>query len=162
MKKLLTPLMVLIIVPLLFVYTSCPDLSDECDKEEMPHISKTFLPSVVIKYKDGNYFTGKVDYFIVKERCDESQSGYFTTTGSPDGTGKYTPPLEPIYSLNNKKDRVFFQFTAFHTPFYPAVLTEETAAASFNYDKAIAESDEYDEIIKTYYITIPTNSDGTK
>jgi len=165
MKKYLLSLPVLFVAFILLSISSCELFDfledDPCKEDEMPRISKTFLPKVVIKYKDGVAFDGKTEYYIVKERCDGSQSGYMTASGTPDQAGKYEPNLEPLYSYNNKQDKVFFQFTAYHTPYYPAVETTETVGEVFNYEKAQSQSDEYDEIIKTYYITIPTNSDGT-
>lgn len=164
MKKL-NPNLILILVLIaasLSIFTSCPDLEDECEKDNMPRISRTFNLSVQIKYKDGIPFEGKTAFFIVKERCDESQTGYFETSGVPGAEGIYTPNTEPLYSFNNKQDKVFFRFTAYHTPYYPPNEVTEVTGETYYYEKAKSEADDYDEITKRYYITIPTNSDGTK
>jgi len=164
MKKYYYSLAILLFSSFLFIPFSCDlfDTEDDCDKDDKPHISRTFNVSVQIKYKDGVPFEGKTEFFIVKERCNGTQSGYFKTSGSPDGTGKYSPSVEATYSFNNARDKVFFQFTAYHTPYYPPSETTEVAGATFNYDKAKTQADDYDEITETYYITIPTNSDGTE
>ena len=164
MKKLNSLSTILLFITILVFVSSCETFDlfeDKCEKDNMPRISRTFTLSIQIKYKDGMPFDGKTEFYIVKERCDGTQSGYFETSGTPDANGIYIPNIEPLYSFNNKQDKVFFRFTAYHTPYYPANEVTEVTGETFNYDKAETGADDYDEISKRYYITIPTNSDGT-
>jgi len=160
MKNLLYTIAFVSLASFLFMYTTCVS-EDECKDDEMPHISRTFILSCQIKYKDGVAFDGITEFEIVKERCDGSQSGYFKINCSSSGDGIFKVNTEPLYSFNNSKDKVTCVFTAYHTPFYPAVETTETTGEVFDYAKANSQADEYDEITKMYNIVIPTNSDGT-
>jgi hypothetical protein len=162
-KNVHSPL-VFILFPLMFMVSSCnlfDSGDDECDKTKMPFISKTFIISVQIMYKDNVPFDGKTEFYIVKERCDGSQSGSAKNSGTPDESGIYFPGLAPTYNFYNEKDKVYFKFTAYHTPYYPPEETTEVVEDVYYYKDAELKSDENDEIIVTYYITIPTNSDGT-
>lgn len=150
----------------LLIVSSCDllDLSaDDCENSKLDEqFSKTFIMSVQVKYKDGNAFEGKTEFVIVKERCDGSQSGYQNVICTSNSDGIFTPNIEPLYSYNNKKDKVMVRFTAYHTPYFPATEKTEVAGGDFNSVIAQSQSDEYDEVHRKYSITIPTNSDGTE
>jgi hypothetical protein len=150
----------------LLIISSCDllDLSkDDCEDSKLESsIFKTFFMSVQVKYKDGTPFDGKTEFVIVKERCDGSQSGYQNVICTSDSDGIFTPNIEPSYTYNNKKDKVMVRFTAYHTPFYPPTEKTEVTGGDFNASLAESQSDENDEIYKTYSITIPTNADGTE
>ncbi len=158
MKKLLFFLVSIVITSMLVSYSGC---EDECDKTEMPTISKEFSLFVQVKYQDGVLFDGKIDFEIFKMYCNGKQTGYFSGSGSLNQSGYFIWGT-PTYNFSNEDDYVQFKFTAYHTPFYPAVEQTEIVGGKFNYAQAETASNEYDEINKTYYITIPTNSDGTK
>lgn len=166
MKKIAYQSSFILIISVLFMFSSCEDFDlfgeDDCDKDKMESISISYDLSVQIKYKDGQFFEGNTELEIVKERCDETQTGYQKAICTSSGNGVFTSNIEPIYFLRNKRDKVICRFTAYHTPFYPPNETTEVTGETFNYEKAESQANDDDEIKKMYYITIPTNADGTK
>lgn len=166
MKKIAF-LSTVVLLSMLFIFSSCEGFDlfgeeDDCDKDKMETISLEFVLSVQIKYKDGQPFEGKTEFEIIKERCDESQTGYQKAVCTSSGNGIYTYNIDALYFLRNKRDKVTAWFTAYHTPFYPATETTEMAVEDYNYAKAKSVANDDDEVIKMYSITIPTNSDGTE
>lgn len=156
-----------LLVSMLFMFSSCEDFDlfgeeDDCDKDKMETLSLEFQLSVQIKYEDGQPFEGKTEFEIIKERCDESQTGYQKAICTSDGNGIYTYNLDALYFLRNKRDKITTWFTAYHTPFYPATETPEVTGEEFSYAKANSLANDDDEVIKMYSITIPTNADGTE
>jgi len=167
MKKIAILPSLILILSMVFMFSSCEDFDlfgddDDCDKDKMETISLEFELSVQIKYKDGQPFDGKTEFEIIKERCDESQTGYQKAVCISDGNGIYTCNIDALYFLRNKRDKVTAWFTAYHTPFYPPAETTEVAGEDFNYAKAKSLANDDDEVIKMYSITIPTNADGTE
>lgn len=152
---------------ILTLFFSCEDWFEDnnCDETKMPHISKTFLISVQVKYQDNVPFDGKVDYQIYKETCEGETKGVLNAVCGSDGNGLYKANYEPLYSYYNKDDKVIFGFIAHYEVVYPTGGNLEkttTVSYSYNYQNAESASDEYDEITKTLHLTIPTNSDGTE
>lgn len=164
MKKITFLTTFSVLFSFLLMVSSCGlfDIFEDDCSQEVPRISRTFLMKIQIKYKDGEPFMGKTDYWIVRERCDGSQSGYHESVCTPDATGTFSDNYEPLYSYSDKADKVFFQFTAHYEKVFPHAELTITSSDTYSYEEAMSQSDEYDEIHKTYTLTIPTNADGTE
>jgi hypothetical protein len=168
MKKTFYFTALLSITAVILFFISCDEFDlfgNDCEKDDKDRISATFLISVEIKYKDNVPFDGKVDYVIYKEECDGDQSGLIEATCGSNGNGLYQANYEPLYSLSNLRDKVIFGFIAHYEVVFPTGGSSEKTkelSYSFNYNAVKNASDDYDEVIKKYTMTIPTNSDGTE
>ncbi len=146
----------------LFSMLSCDpfDLSSDCDETKEETITKEFLFSLEIKYKDNLPFDKDVDFTIYKKRC---QGNYYNThVGKihPDEYGVIEPEAI-MYSLSNKKDFVYVEFTIRYTPIYPNSEVTKVISREINYKSAQRLSNADDEVIVKLKTTLPINSDGT-
>lgn len=159
MKRLLYSVLIIFLVTTLFI-RGCLDFSNDCDESEMPSISVSFSFFVQVKYNDNNFFPGQIEAVIYKKTCEGKMSGYRSNKGTLNQgwycAGKF------LYSFSNSEDKIHYKFLAYHTPFYPATEQTEVIEGSFSYAQIAAGKGDYDEIEKTFFITIPTDSEGLK
>ncbi|RLD48131.1 MAG: hypothetical protein DRI88_04225 [Bacteroidetes bacterium] len=163
MKKYLTVLLLIVSIVTLIAFTSCTDffdLSGDCDETKMPVITKEFSISLEVKYKDGLPFEDEIEFKIYKKRCQGTYYGTYIANIEPNNHGIFTPEPQ-MYSLENKKDVISFIFTIQYTPIWPNVEQKEEVIDVLDYDQVKNLSNDDDEVIKMYKLTLPINSDGT-
>lgn len=158
MKKTLLYLSASILVLLTLSSSLCTN-SEDCKESEKPTIFVEFTLFVQVKYNDGIYSDEKIEASIWKKTCEGDMKNYDAEKGYLN-TNHYFTVGTKLISLNNDKDKIHYRFTAYHTPFYPATQQQEEITGSFDYAQVVAQKNSDDEFEKTFYIEIPTDSDG--
>lgn len=158
MKKTYLFLSTCILIFLTLSSSLCPN-SEDCKDSEIPTIFVEFTLFVQVKYNDGVLSDEKIVATIWKKTCDGDMRNYDSEKGYLNTAGYFTVGTR-MMSMNNKKDKIHYRFTAYHTPFYPADEQKEEIVGSFDYAQVIAQKNDDDELKKTFYIEIPTDSDG--
>jgi hypothetical protein len=153
-----------LLVSFLLIYPACEkgEFEEACDKTKMTTMDKDFTLYLQVNYKDGVPFDGRVTLRIYKKYCEGKISGDWTYECTSNQSGLYHSGYYNNYIFRNKNDRVYYEFTAYYTPYFPADEQTKTLNGYFDYASATNASDEYDKVSKTYSMTIPTNEDGTK
>ncbi len=144
---------------LIISFNSCEKVKENTKR---PAELFTVKPSIKILYKDNDPFEGKVEY-----KLDRDAYGRFehlkNLTGHPDGNGVYAPG-EAEFMLADKNDFITIRFTAYFEQIFGGgssfLLTKEITEYYY-YDDCKSMADENGEIIKSYFMQLPVNSDGT-
>lgn len=159
MKKTFYLFPISLLVILAFSSSICTDLENNCEDSEMPSISNEITLFVQVKYNDGVLFDDKITASIWRETCDGKMRSYNTESGTLSSSGWFTAGKTMIL-MDNSKDEVRYRFTAYYTPFYPATEKTKEIEGSYTYEQIKSMANAYDEVEKTFFIEIPTDSDG--
>jgi len=153
------------LISFLFIFNACiknGEFEEPCKKTEMTAMDKDFTLYLQVNYKDDVPFNGKVVFRIYKKYCDGKISGDYRGDCVSNQNGLYRSGYITNYFFRNKNDRVYYEFTAYYTPYWPADELTKSVSGYFDYESATKASDEYDKVSQTFNMTIPTNEDGTE
>jgi hypothetical protein len=115
MRKLFI-LFLCMVSALVFMSNSCGKddeiAANPCDETQKPEISKSFVLSAYIYYKDNVPYEGPVHFKIKKEYCDGTISGEYYLSHIPtDAQGGWFSGMIYTYKFTNERDMVVVQFT---------------------------------------------------
>lgn len=158
MKKTYLFLSACILFLLTLSSSLCPPAED-CEKSEVPTIFVDFTLFVQVTYNDGIYSTEKIEASIWKKTCEGKMKNYNAAKGLLNADHYFTVGTRQM-SMNNKKDKIHYRFTAYHTPFYGTPNQQVEITGSFDYAQVVAQKNDNDEFEKIFYLEIPTDSDG--
>lgn len=170
-KNKLFILVSLSLICLLFIRLTCTgdddgvsEFGEPCDKTKLTegqHENITFYLYLNVHYNDGIPFDGKVTFRMYKQYCNGKVSGDSTNDCINDQNGRFWANAGyNQYWFKNENDRVYYEFTAYYTPYYPANELTKTLNGHFDYKSAMNLRDELDRVRKSYEMTIPTDEYG--
>ena len=101
---------------LVFMAGTCEKENDaefnQCEATEQPQISRSFVFSANILYKDMVPYEGEVHFKIKKEYCDNTISGEYHLDHIPsDAQGDWFSGMVYTYEFANENDRIIVYLT---------------------------------------------------
>jgi len=133
---------------LIFTTFSCDKEKDICEDTAEPLITRSFVLTAKVQYKDYEPYQGKVSLFIYKRYCNDTRSGQFNPEGNCNEEGYWFSGMQYIYKFENSLDKVEVEFEVYNETTTESKKVHET----FYYVDVL----EYlTEVNKTYEITLP-------